>query len=81
MNKINNGGPAFPQPLTTGTDGYVYDTMEVTGGKLGGISTLDYFAKGAMEHLMSAYSMGIIGKTALAETSYDIAEAMLRERG
>ena len=43
------GGPAFPIPVAGCTDGGVYNTMEQSGGQLGGMTLRDWFATHAPE--------------------------------
>lgn len=39
-----DGGPAFPMPIAGCNDGSVYNTLEQSSGKLGGMSLRAYLA-------------------------------------
>lgn len=69
-----NGGPAFPQTLTVGPDGYL--TCGWDGHGVGGMALRDYFAAKALE-LVFAPSLQ---SNVVAEMAYELADAMLAER-
>lgn len=47
-NSINDGGPAFPSPFTTGKDGEFY-IPSMCDGSPTGMTLRDYFAAAALE--------------------------------
>lgn len=69
MEKINDGGPAFPSTRKVGS-------VELTDG---GMTLRDYFAAKAMEGLLSSPTDPSSAKAA-AEWSYEMADAMLAAR-
>ena len=91
MNKIDNGGPAFPLPIAGCNDGGVYNVAEQSGGELVGMTLRDYFAAKApisyeeVEHVYgSEMPTDDVGRTAWfavrALLMYAHADAMLTER-
>lgn len=77
MTQRNDGGPAFPMPIAGCNDGGIYDTMQVTGGELGGMTLRDYFAAAALQGMLvnGLYSFG-----GAAKDAYAFADAMLEAR-
>lgn len=79
----DDGGPAFPIPISTCYDGGIYNTLEQSCGKNGGMTLRDYFAGQALMGLRAAE---LDGNTALwtsemvAKLSYLDADAMLEAR-
>ena len=78
MDKINDGGPAFPSKKRIYRAGYPTDDFEPVGG----MSLRDYFAAKAMQGLL-AQSLGtalesdhILG----AQYAYRVADAMIAAR-
>jgi hypothetical protein len=90
--KIDDGGPAFPIPIAGCNDGGVYNTLDQSGGKLGGMSLRDWFAGQALaglsvnwiEQAAIRISRGDIDDTKpvdqLARWAYAAANAMLKAR-
>jgi len=78
---INDGGPAFPDVRSTDYLSSSCSRIETVGG----MSLRDYFAAKAMHAIMQRYEADT-RKTpsdayrALAESAYNIADAMLAER-
>jgi tetrahydromethanopterin S-methyltransferase subunit D len=70
MDKVNDGGPAFPIPLAPG------ELYTETGSGCG-MTLRDWFAGHALTGLMSNTTMPC---APLAETAYRVADAMLAER-
>lgn len=75
INKIDDGGPAFPQALAT-CDGVIYDSSE-KGQQVGGMTLRDYFAAKAMAALMPD---DCFKWEDVASDSYKMADAMLAAR-
>ena len=76
MNNTNTGGPAFPVPLT--------DSQESAWNAAGfssanGMTLRDYFAAKAMQGWLAEGCEGI-SVTVIAKFSYEMANAMLKER-
>jgi hypothetical protein len=73
MSTQDNGGPAFP-------------VQDAASWQAHGMTLLDYFAAMAMQGWISSYpsdmtaSQFVIGAPAVAELSYLMADAMLKER-
>ncbi len=57
MSAIKDGGPAFPIPITSSPDGTIYDSLEFSNGKTGGMTLRDYFAIRAPEPSESRISI------------------------
>jgi hypothetical protein len=79
----NDGGPAFPIPIAGCSDGSVYNAMEQSSGKLGGMTLRDYFAAKAMHAaLMTARGASSEAQAveSAAKVAYMAADAMLAER-
>ena len=81
---MKDGGPAFPQPCTD--QGYAANTPYDMAG--GGMSLRDYFAAKAMQGLIPEILKHISDvnepeqvPTAVAQTAYEFADAMIAERG
>lgn len=72
---IDNGGAAFPQ-----RDIGAYDAVDEGRGPQGGMSLRDYFAGQAMIALMEAALTTITSPSFLAQSAYQMADAMLAER-
>lgn len=79
MNKINDGGPAFP--------GQWYDFQPLTGEQVvreqwGGMSIRDYFAAKAMQSLLATIDTypDEHWRDGLAMDAYMMADAMLKAR-
>ena len=81
---MKDGGPAFPQPCTN--QGYSANSpYDIAGG---GMSLRDYFAAKAMQGLIPVlkYVKSDVNETeqvptAVAQTAYEFADAMIAERG
>lgn len=73
----DNGGPAFPR------DGYQiedeYGRKETIQGK-SGMTLRDYFAAKAMQGMIASYGYLRSEVDVIAESAYDCADAMLKER-
>lgn len=70
-----DGGPAFPvPPYGTG------DPRDGMTPSRDGMSLRDWFAGKALAGLMAGYQSGPMGIDACAQTSIDLADAMLRAR-
>ena len=81
MSEIKDGGPAFPVPIAGCNDGGVYNTLEQSGGKLGGMSLRDYFAAKAMQGMLaSPHANPKASMMRCAMESYAMADAMLAMR-
>lgn len=76
-NKKDEGGPAFPIPIAGCNDGGVYNTLEQSCGKNGGMSLRDYFAGQA---LANSYTQHTGDAATKARWAYNIADAMLEAR-
>lgn len=89
---INDGGPAFPQPLLH-VDGSVISAVSQDSPDDQGLSRRDYFAAYAMAALLSQMTYGTGGQhcamydpndpghaTTLAHLAYQAADAMLAAR-
>jgi hypothetical protein len=72
MNKIKDGGPAFP------TTQYV-SGISPTGHSVG-ISMRDYFAAKAMQGMLAEDGGGALNNEELAEFAYLVADEMLKAR-
>ena len=75
---IDDGGPAFPIPLAGCTDGGVYNILEQSGGKLGGMSLRDHFAGLAMNRVLAERLAPLTVDD--AKLCYVCADAMLAAR-
>jgi hypothetical protein len=85
VSEVNDGGPAFPIPIAGCSDGGVYNTLEQSAGRLGGISMRDYFAAKAMQALITKShgedtTGGSKGVPLVAKYAYDYADEMLKAR-
>lgn len=80
MEKINDGGPAFPQALavTKDRDGYE-SVMDSQDRCVGGMSIRDYFAAKAMNGLISDSTVKDTPDR-IAKGAYAVADAMIRAR-
>lgn len=68
MDKINDGGPAFP--------------WGEHGTHLGGMTLRDYFAAKVMQGICAhSDTWGLPSADKIAKVSYELADAMLRARG
>ena len=71
MSNTNTGGPAFP-------------TATLAQKTEGGMTLRDYFAAKAMQGWLTTYPDDVdchmVSKTAVAKFSYEMADAMIRER-
>jgi hypothetical protein len=81
----NDGGPAFPIPIAGCSDGSVYNAMEQSSGKLGGMTLRDYFAAKAMQgQIVAGADEEMRGhpqwRGEFAREAYRFADAMLAER-
>lgn len=78
MEKINNGGPAFPEGIAVREDGKVY------GGKNSGMTLRDYFASAAMHGIIANEGVCLEEDAGLsseyAKKAYRYADAMLIAR-
>lgn len=72
MDQNNNGGPAFPRPVSS-ADGQTFAPQK-------GLSLLDYFAAQAMQGFVAAGHADDMSPEAIAASSYLIANAMLARR-
>lgn len=52
-NEKDDGGPAFPIPIAAQSSGGIYNTLQQSSGKLGGMSLRDWFAGMALQGLCS----------------------------
>lgn len=71
----NDGGPAFPQPLTVHPSGSIEHPSN--GWGLGGMSLRDYFAAKAIPELFPQWYNNA---DQAAKSAYSLADAMLRAR-
>ena len=80
MSATDDGGPAFPQPMTFNTNGQpVTSAMYFPDVK--GMTLRDYFAAAALQGFVSSYPNGDTGDAeAIAYDSYTLADAMLAAR-
>lgn len=74
--------PAMPMPIAGCPDGSVYNTMEQSGGTLGGMTIRQRFAMAAMEALIGTAAAPCMGgldgfEPHLAKAAYGMADAML----
>jgi hypothetical protein len=80
MNKIKDGGPAFPLPFildqTRGINGEYVDCEDA--GVPTGLTLRDYFAAKAMQGLMAR--IGAHDAHIIAHDAYSVADAMLEAR-
>ena len=81
---INDGGPAFPQPIATAQDGAMYCSIEKSAD-LGGMSLRDWFAGQALAGWLASFgddAQHPIDKTGevIATQAYKTADAMLAAR-
>jgi len=86
MEKINDGGPAFPAP------DFIVDTAKLKEdgfqrmGMIQGMSLRDYFAGQALAGFLACYDFLIVAKEnqtyeeASAEKAYEYADALLKAR-
>ena len=73
--QINDGGPAFPVPLSAGES---YSQH----GPADGMTLRDYFAAKAMQGLVASNDEGAGDRVAdVPEYAYQIADAMIAARG
>ena len=76
-----DGGPAFPIPIAGCSDGSVYNAIEQSSGKLGGMTLRDYFAA---KELTSLENKTVCDRpeayARIANHCYHMADAMLAER-
>ncbi len=72
MSKINDGGPAFPRTMWTGSEG------NAAHRDVPGISMRDYFAAKAMQASLSRGTP--VNTEAMAKAAYAYADAMLAQR-
>ncbi len=72
---IEDGGPAFPVPVTPTRGGGWASCKEVEG-----MTLRDWFAGQALACVAHEYIGGTTPKTALAEDCYEMADAMLAAR-
>ena len=82
MSKINDGGPAFPIPLTDEQEQRWNQSPGL--GSANGMTLRDYFAAKAMQGAIGALITGAPADSTadakLAKASYAIADAMLTAR-
>ena len=77
----DTSGPAFPVPIAGCTDGCVYDSIQQSGGKNGGMTLRDYFAAKAMQVYAKTWAEGSrIHEKVVADLSYKMADEMLAAR-
>jgi hypothetical protein len=83
MAKRNTGGPAFPRPASEDTSsGTLADGNDLIASQ-DGMDLRDYFAAQALPAIYAGHiAAGIdMGQESVAEEAYEIADAMLTERG
>jgi len=81
VSAINDGGPAFPIPIAGCNDGGVYNVLEQSGGKYGGMTLRDWFAGQALAGIIANEGMFDHAIMLLnAEACYNQADAMLAAR-
>ena len=73
MEKISDGGPAFPVPMVPWQDGFV--NVECTG-----MTLRDWFAGQALEGQAHRFDHPHNHRELLAKDCYEIADAMLKAR-
>lgn len=73
MEKISDGGPAFPVPMVPWQDGFV--NVECTG-----MTLRDWFAGQALEGQAHRFDHPHNHRELLAKDCYEIADAMIRAR-
>lgn len=73
VNKINDGGPAFPLYVPTQQAG---DNSEV----ILGLSLRDYFAAKAMQGILANHQTYSLKDDTIAMYAFNIADAMIKER-
>jgi hypothetical protein len=77
---MNDGGPAFPQPMASANGGRLFEIMEKSPLS-GGMSLRDYFAAAAVQSvscgIMAETTEGGTAAMSVAISAYKIAEAML----
>jgi len=80
MNKINDGGPAFPTNATATTHGFYQDGQPCAThyGTTPGMTLRDYFAAAIMQGLMA--SQCEVTDDPYPIYAYKIADAMLKAR-
>ena len=71
----DNGGPAFPFGQTDDQSGQL-----VNGWGSEGMTLRDYFAAKAMQGMIASYGCSRSEVDVIAESAYDCADAMLKER-
>lgn len=71
----DNGGPAFPFGQTDEQSGQL-----VNGWGSEGMTLRDYFAAKAMQGMIASYGYLRSEVDVIAESAYDCADAMLKER-
>lgn len=74
MSKINDGGPAFPMPMTMMTDEHIANEPEY------GMSLRDYFAAKAMQAFCVQSHARSETPNDVALLAYEQADAMLKAR-
>lgn len=74
----DDGGPAFPLPITGATDGHIYHAGEM-GPECCGASLRDLFAAFALNQYWT-HSPEHVGAEDIADAAYSIADAMLKRR-
>lgn len=77
MSEANNP-PAFPIPIAGDVSGHIYNTLEQSGGELGGMTLRDYFAAAVLPALIANYDH--LADHEIAVAAYNVADAMLEER-
>jgi len=80
MNKINDGGPAFPTNATATTHGFYQDGQPCAThyGTTPGMTLRDYFAAAALQGLLASCPWEQVDE--VPQKAYDIADAMLKAR-
>lgn len=75
------GGPAYPAPIASAYDGGIYNTLEQSGGTLGGMTLRDWLAGMALQGLLQARITFSEDTTKIfAYRAYKYADAMIAER-
>lgn len=79
------GGPAYPIPIAGCSNGSVYNTLEQSGGQLGGMSLRDRVSIAALQSILTwedgwSKRDDETYEQALARLAFDYADAWLAER-
>lgn len=80
MSSVNDGGPAFPQPMIASQKGDGTYTNPSDGWGLGGMSLRDWFAAKALAGLLADSTFNVPPEQAV-QIAFRYADAMLTQRG